>query len=658
MKTIPLLVASVVSVIGMAQAQDIALTVNTDKVVKQIDDKLYGHFLEHIYHSVNGGLWGEIVWNRSFEEGLPRPRTGRGGGGGGGGAGGGGAAAAPAAAAQPPAPPAPPPGGTVARHWMRVGDADVSIDSDRPLNSEKSLKLVAAAAGVGVAQNNFALRKGDVCRGSIWVRGDAPGGLVVRFVDGGTTLAEQAIPAPGSEWKEYPLELNPSAAAASATLQIITTGKATVWLDQVSLMPDTFRATGGFRPDLLQAVEDLKPATMRWPGGSFVGTNGGYRWKGGIGPQAKRVGKIGWDELEPLAFGTDEFMALCRKISSEPVVVIYLGSRTPGDDHSELIQEACDWVEYCNGPATSKWGAVRAANGHPEPYHVKYWEIDNEIWRMDAADYVKVVKSFVSAMKKVDPGIVAIACGSGGFGARFGDGDFAVIADASDVVDYLSIHHYENATRFAEGPGLAEAYFQKLGAAIAKSKNPNFKLYMSEWNAQTTDWRTGLYAGGMLNALERDPYVTMACPALWLRHTSAPAWDNSFINFDQGGWFAAPNYVVMKLYRDHFAPNLLETTGAAGGLTTTATKSADGRKIYFKVSNPGDKPVDVKLTLAGKFAPTKAQFQLVAPDDLSARNTMEKRDVVRVVESKIDRSGSDIRFSLPRWSVGVVELSN
>ena len=101
---------------------------------------------------------------------------------------------------------------------------------------------------------------------------------------------------------------------------------------------------------------------------------------------------------------------------------------------------------------------------------------------------------------------------------------------------------------------------------------------MSEWNAQSTDWRTGLYAGGILNAFERSGLVTMATPALFLRHVTAPAWDNAFINFDNRSWFPAPNYVVEKLYWDHFVPGLLKVDGEAPGLSVDAGKSSDGKQ--------------------------------------------------------------------------------
>jgi alpha-N-arabinofuranosidase len=137
-------------------------------------------------------------------------------------------------------------------------------------------------------------------------------------------------------------------------------------------MPDSWKANGGFRPDLLKAVSELRPPVIRWPGGSFAG---GYNWKNGIGPQEKRVGKKGWDEFDPLRFGIDEFMALCRKVGAEPLICV-----DARPDKPQLLQDAQDFVEYCNGSSDSTWGKVRAQNGHAEPYRVKYWEIGNA-WR-------------------------------------------------------------------------------------------------------------------------------------------------------------------------------------------------------------------------------------------------------------------------------------
>lgn len=763
--------------LALAQ-QNVHLKVDTTQVVRQIDPKIYGQFLEHIYHSVDGGVWGEVVWNRSFEE-RPSPDDWRVRGGilvapaatdrdsrfmigseawvdydyfvdicktGGEGALLAGARATTRGAGlalsfdgkqaqlvrtisnrqtgatdtstlgkadfalengrwyrihlraegrhlkafvdEKPLLDANAPGGTdsgqpfvgahgagaefrairvvgldhtvmfdslpsPARHWKAIGAGELSLDSTQPLNSAVSLK-VSGVGGTGVAQEHIMVRRGDVLRGSLWVRGESAGGVSVRLMSDRYVLAQNSFPPPVKTWTELPLVLNPEEESADATLEIVTRGPASLWIDQVSLMPDSFLTSGGFRPDLLKAMADLHPPVIRWPGGSFVAN---YHWKTSIGPQSKRVSKAPaqWDDLDPLSFGIDEFMSLCRRLGSEPIVVINTGAKDGNVDRAQYVQDARDFVEYCNGPATSKWGRVRASNGHPDPYNVKYWELDNEIWRMTPEDYVAALRQFIPAMKQVDPGIKTIACGSGGLGARWSEGDTAVIQQAADLVDYLSIHHYENPDHFADGPAKAEAFWNHLSGMIAQSKNPGMKLFMSEWNAQSTDWRTGLYAGGMLNAFEKSSVVTMATPALWLRHVTAPAWDNAFVNFDNRSWFPAPNYVVMKLYRDHFVPQLLSVEGDAPGVNANAAKSEDGRRVVVKLVNTSDAAREVSVELGG-FTAGSAKVSLVAPERLEARNTLEHPNLLKVAAGKAGVAGSAVNVSLPRWSVGVVEV--
>jgi alpha-N-arabinofuranosidase len=315
-----------------------------------------------------------------------------------------------------------------------------------------------------------------------------------------------------------------------------------------------------------------------------------------------------------------------------------------------------DFVAYCNGPRDSTWGKVRAQNGHPEPYRVKYWEFDNEISNLPPADYVELLGQFVPAMKKVDPAIHTIASSSRQIDLPGQEGAFAPIRDAAHLVDYLSVHLYEYPESFAEGSA-ATKFWKSLEEEIAKSKNPKLKLFVSGWNARITDWRTGLHAGGVLNAMERDAAVAMAAPALFLCHVTAPSSDNALINFDQISWFPSPDYVVIKLYRDHFAPELLEIAGNVGDLSATATRTAYGEKIYLKLVNPREQEVSVEIALRGDFPLLAATMQLVAPDSLAARNTLEQPAAVQVVEGKVKRAGMSARFSLPRWSVAVVTLS-
>jgi alpha-N-arabinofuranosidase len=292
---------------------------------------------------------------------------------------------------------------------------------------------------------------------------------------------------------------------------------------------------------------------------------------------------------------------------------------------------------------------VRAANGHPAPYNVKYWEIDNEI-EIPVDEYIAALKKFVPAMKKIDPSIKIIACGSWrGDGLRW---DRPLVNGAGELFDYISFHQYDNPNLYADGPGRLENYFRQLGDVIAQSPNKNIKIFDSEWNAQSTDWRTGLYAGGILNVFERcGDVVEMAAPALFLRHNSATAWDNAFINFDNKSWYPAPNYVVMKLWRDHYAPTRIGLEGDAKGMNVIATKSEDGKTLYFKAVNPTNEARNVTLNIGdGK---TSAALKLVTAR-LNDRNTLENPNAITPKDGAAKLEGKAVKFELPAYSAGVV----
>jgi alpha-N-arabinofuranosidase len=761
----------------------VSLTTDTDKVVNHIDEKVYGQFLEHIYHSLNGGLWGDMVWNRSFEDtvgggawsikngvltqseespnirltfgdpawrdyeytlearrtggaegflvmfrvksdddfywmnlggygntrhALERGRTGEGRWGVIRDAGPGsiqydrwykirircegrryqvwldgeqildftdddkahltGAVGISTWVTQaqfrnlkvtsldgktlfdgmP----------TIKRsvpvhYWRSYGPGQVTSSWSEPLNGSVCMEITGADGETGIEQTPFHIQKGVTYSGSAWVRGDAPGGLMVRLCHGAATLAEKSLPAPSPEWREYPFTLKARGSADDAALRIGVIGKGDLFIDQVSMMPSAARRNGGYRLDLLRAVADLKPTLIRWPGGCYAER---YRWKSGIGPQHKRerFPITIWDDVDPNSFGTDEFIALCRKIGAEPSITVNSGRWDRSAPRSAYIQEACDWVEYCNGPATSKWGRIRAANGHPQPYHVKYWEIDNEAWPVGADEYISIFKDLAPALKKVDPSIKIIACGGAGFDNEWNK---RIIDGCAPGFDYLSIHHYENPDLYAEGPRNYEHHLHEIADLIHSSANPNAKVFVSEWNAQSTDWRTGLYAAGMLNAFERSgDIVGIASPAVWLRHVSATDWDNAFINFNHTGWFPAPNYVMMKLWRDHYAPLRLSVEGETGPLSITASKSENGECIYIKAINPSPNPVDAEVKLSGRFEPSEAELLLVNPGSLQVRNTLTQPDVVHPVKSKVTLDGRTIRFTLPPLSAGVVTI--
>jgi len=540
-------------------------------------------------------------------------------------------------------------------NWQTVGNIDMYGSGDA-LNSHLCVKLInRQPVEAGIEQSGLNL-KVQPYRGSFWAKGNTPGNIIIQLMSGTQILAKKEFSAPEVDWKEFPFELTPTVETTNGTLRITFNDTGVVYLDQVSMMGQDAIDNDGFRPDLFQAVEALRPPCIRWPGGYFSEL---YRWKDGIGPQHKRVvyPVEAWNDRDVNSFGTDEFMTLCRRLNAEPIICINTGHRYSASPQTEFIEEAKHWVEYCNGPATSPWGAVRAANGHPEPYNVKYWEIGNEIFLTRSASvYVNFLKAFVPALKAIDPSIKIIACGSGGFDQNW---NRTVINQCADLIDYISVHHYEGIENYRSGVINYENYTKELASVIAASTNPNIKIYMSEWNVWSgLDWRNGLYAGGMLTMFERQgKYMHMAGPALFLRHSSANDWNNALINFNNSDWFPAPNYVVMKFWRDHYAPNFLAIDGTNSSLNVSTTRTEDGQKIYFKAINTSAKDIPVQLKIDGSFQLRAAIVEQIAPGSLTASNTMTNPNHVHVEKGNVEIDTGRVQFTIPRYAAVIVTLS-
>ncbi len=540
-------------------------------------------------------------------------------------------------------------------NWEKVGSPNL-YSSGEALNSDFCLKIINdQPEEAGIEQHSFNFID-QTYYGSFWAKGVSPDGFRVSLLNGTDTLAQEDFSAPDTNWQEYTFQMNPGAETTNGTLRITLNDTGTVYLDQISLMGQDAVDIDGFRPDLYQAVEALKPPVIRWPGGYFAEL---YRWKSGIGPQHERViyPLEAWGDRDVNSFGTDEFVTLCRQLNCEPIIVINIGHRSSATPQSEYIEEAQHWVEYCNGPASSTWGAVRAANGHEEPYNVKYWEISNEVWlTRNVTTYINFLNAFVPALKEVDPTIKIIACGSGGFDQGW---NTTLLNQCADIIDYISTHHYEEIEDYRTGVQSYESFLITLGNTIASSSNPDIKIYMSEWNVWSPiDWRCGLYAAGMLNIFERQgKNFKIGGPALFLRHSSAGTeWNNAFINFNNYDWFPAPNYVVMKLWHDHFAPNFIETTGSNSDLNVVSTLSADSNEMYFKVVNTSGNDIEVILKIDTSFSPGNAYLEQITASSLYSINTFANPDNIQVKNGTAGIYEQKVYFTSPKYSAAVVTV--
>jgi len=546
-------------------------------------------------------------------------------------------------------------------NWNKYGEGVLQTVDDKAFNGRDSMVITGTAGGeTGVQQGSLMLRAGETYRLSMYLRGEKPGAsAVVRLLrDKGQIELLKTLGPLDTKWKKYEISFQCKNTAKSAVLQIGVQGRQTILLDMASMFSKSALECGGFRPDLLKMIADEQPANIRYPGGCFASQ---YRWKDGIGPPEQRTchGHIIWDDRDANQMGTDEFIDLCRRVKAEPVIVVNI---------SRGLDEALDWLEYCNGSVDTKWGKLRAENGHPEPYNVKYWEIDNEQWGMGAKKYSEFVKKFSPALRAKDPTIKIIACGACAYDddkTRTLGWNQTLIDEAATYFDYLSIHYYNGISipaDFRGDPTRYETYIRdEIAPMIAKSKNPKMLVYCSEWGMMNSGWSSGLYTGGILNGFERlNGLLTMSCPAVWLQRVSSerpsPRWASCSIAFDHANSFGAPMHVVLKLWRESYQPKRLPVQGPDKPLNVIAATSRDGKTVTFKAVNTGSDAVDVNVEINGSRKIANAAMQLIAPGSEGARNTLEKPDTVKPTSAKVTVDGKALQFTMPALSVGVVTV--
>ncbi|HEY5056588.1 MAG TPA: alpha-L-arabinofuranosidase C-terminal domain-containing protein [Acidobacteriaceae bacterium] len=372
-----------------AQAQQPAIVANIDtsRVDAPISKYLYGGFIEHGGALMYRSLWAEMIDDRKFyfpmnsRDALP-------------------ATPAPTNAMRAPL-----------RKWHPVGpdDAIVLDTAEAFVGSQSPRVELSADTPHGISQSGFALIRDKQYVGRIYLRGTAGAKVKVSLIWGNGPNDRQTISfnALTNTYRKYPLAFQSKADAPSGTIEITGTGSGNFHVGTLSLMPaDNVQ---GFRPDTIALLRDLHAGMWRLPGGNFISD---WDWHNSIGDIDKRtpVFDYAWNAMQTNDLGMDELMTLCKLIDVDPYITVNAGL---GDAHS-----AAEEVEYMNGPASTRLGAERAKNGHPEPYHVKYWDIGNEpygSWQYGHTDikyYAVKHNDFAQAMRAVDPSITLLASGA------------------------------------------------------------------------------------------------------------------------------------------------------------------------------------------------------------------------------------------------------
>jgi len=582
------------------------ISVQADKPAHPVSSTLWGIFFEDINLSADGGIYPELVRNRSFED------------------------------------------GEQLENWnfsnASDGKSEATLDSSRSLNplNRRSLriKLDGAASLVNEGYWGMNIVKGDGYTLKLAARGTEgfSGPISVKIVAKGKELAGGEITGVTDEWNYYTLDLTATGSDPKAALRINLSGKGTVFIDMVSLMPKKSWKNNGLRPDLMEPLDVMKPAFVRFPGGCWVEgeyMSRMYNWKKTIGNVDVRQPLYNiWQYYATHGLGFHEYLVMCEDLGATPLFDINCGmshkENAPMDLMDQWVQDALDAIEYANGPTNTVWGGLRAKNGHPASFHLKYMEIGNE---NGGPAYRERWPLFVKAIKAKYPEIQLIA--------NHWLGSYPK-EPMPEIVD----EHYYNTPEF----------FMQQASHYDKYDRNGPKIFVGEYavtrNTGKGNLRGAIGEAAFMTGLERNSdVVAMAAYAPLFCNANHKRWPVNLINFDSSRWFGIPSYYVQKLFSEHrgdvVLPTTVETTVEPEPLPTgcigvgTWNTSAEFKDI--KVTAP-----DGKVLLTSDFTKNSDGWKKLgggtwAVKDGALQQTAEKESVRALAG---DRSWGDYTLEL------------
>lgn len=612
-----------------AYAQPHTFDVNTKKVGAAVQPTMYGIFFEDINYAADGGLYGELVKNRSFE--FPDALMG----------------------------------------WKAFGKFEVK--NDGPFERCPHYVVLNYSGhndtATGLQNEGYfgiGIEKDEEYRFTVWaktVSGDA--NVEVSLVDESTMeehqeFATAELKVSGNEWKKYELILKSPKTVQKANLRLLLKGKNGVALEHVSLFPKhTFKdRENGMRRDLAQALYDLHPGVFRFPGGCIVegsSLDQRYQWKNSIGPVENRpLNGNRWlstfnyrlfpDYYQSYGLGFYEYFLLSEDIGAEPLPVLNVGMacqfQNPNDpsahvavkDLQPYIQDCLDLIEFANGDVNTTWGKKRAEMGHPAPFNLKFLAVGNEQW--DNLYYERL-RPFVKAIKAKYPNIKLIGTsGPDSEGEMFEKGWKAMKELKADLVDE---HFYRNEHWFLSHGLRYEGYDRKGPKVFAGEYACHGKG--KKWN----HFETSLYEAAFMTDLERNAdVVDMATYAPLFAHVDGWQWRPDMIWYDNTRMFKSVSYYVQQMYACNKGTNVLPLTmngksvaGQEGqdGLFANAVVDKKKGEIIVKVANTSDKAQDVTLNLNGLKGSRSATATTLQSDNMDAENTLDNPNLIRPVET-------------------------
>ena len=593
----------------------------------KVSPTLYGLMTEEINFSYDGGLYAEMVRNRTFHDGRNEPA-----------------------------------------YWYLIqeGKAKASISMDAangpsealPMSLKIDVQVADANDQAGVLNEGYwgyALRPDTVYKGSLYAKGSAAmGPLSVELVsdDTGKVVATANVPAITTSWERYSFQLTTGTTPASSHnhLALKFAHAGTAWIDLVSLFPPTYhnRANGN-RVDLMEKLAAMKPSFLRFPGGNYLEGDDiwdRYEWKTTIGPLVDRpTHPSPWRYHSSDGMGLLEFFEWCEDLHMRPLLAVYAGYSMkqehiePGPKLEPYVQDALDEIEYATGGTDTKWGATRARDGHPVPFHLDYVEIGNEDWFDRSGSYDGRYAQFYKAIKAKYPQLQLIAT-------------TPVKTMKPDVVDdhyykrasefYEDVHHYDSTDR--NGPKI----FVGEWATREGTPTPNFGAALGD-----AAWMTGMERNSDL--------VVMAAyaPLLVNVNPGGMQWETDLIGYDAMHSYGSPSYYAQVMFDTYLGSEIVkgDWSGANSRCFYSATYSPDQGTLYLKLVNASSSAQPLSLDVSGA-ARVQSNGRLIrlSASGTQETNTLADPERIKPIESKLSGISGTFEHVIPPYSIDVLVL--
>ena len=654
-KIIPFIAAFSLFLSTSILADNILLDVDLTPTAN-IQSTMYGIFFEDINFSADGGLYGELVKNRSFE--FAHPMMGW---------------------KQPDTDPYSTNENSGIANTLNFekNKTNKNILRVNIFNDKKYNLVNEGFRGIGV-------HKGETYRFSFYAANPEQSikRVIAQLVDTkGKIIASTSISTTSKDWQHYATTIVANSTEEKASLKITFEGEGVLDMDMISLFPTaTWKGReNGLRKDVVQLLADLKPGFLRFPGGCIIEGRTlaeRYQWKNTLGQPDTRPTMISrWntefkhkltpDYFQSFGLGFYEYFQLAEDVGAEPIPVLSCGIAcqfnsgevVPVSELDPYIQDAIDLIEFANGPADSPWGKVRAQMGHPKTFNLKYIGIGNEQW---GPQYIERFKMFQKVLKEKYPDIILIS-GSGPFaeGQMF---DYAHRELKKLNAEIIDEHYYQdiawfknNATRYdnydRNGPKIFAGEYAAQSVAVVSPDNKN-------------SWETALAEAAFMTGLERNAdLVQMTSYAPLMAHTEAWQWSPNMIWFNNLQVLATANYQVQKLFSNNKGTELVSITLGGKSLTgqeglyASAVTEEEGKALIIKLVNTESSARDVKFNLPANVKKSKATITLLNAKTLQTENSFSSPDLIKPEIHKDKISSNDDAYTAPPHSVSVIRIT-